>query len=78
MKYLIVVLVLVVFAWIVLRGSAKTKPRSGRRDASANGPEAMVTCQHCGIHLPPKDAVEDARGTFCSEAHRLAGPRTNA
>jgi len=35
----------------------------------------MVQCCHCGVHLPRSDAVEDSRGAFCTEAHRLAGPR---
>jgi uncharacterized protein len=35
----------------------------------------MLQCSHCGLHLPHGDALHDARGVFCSEAHRLAGPR---
>ena len=39
-------------------------------------PQPMVACAHCGVHLPQDDTVADAAGRpFCSEAHRLAGPR---
>ena len=38
----------------------------------------MMQCAHCGVHLPRADALMDARGAFCSEAHRLAGPGPGA
>ncbi|MGB1580889.1 MAG: PP0621 family protein [Nevskiales bacterium] len=34
--------------------------------------EAMVSCAHCGLHLPKKDAVEKQGKHYCSEAHALA------
>jgi uncharacterized protein len=35
----------------------------------------MVSCMHCGVHLPVSEALQDGAGRhFCSEAHRLAGP----
>ena len=38
--------------------------------------QAMLACGHCGVHLPRDEALCDAQGrAFCSEAHRLAGPR---
>ena len=54
----------------------------GRRSGAARGnpprpkpgAQAMVSCAHCGLHLPRAEAVSDAGGRlFCSEAHRLAG-----
>jgi uncharacterized protein len=39
-------------------------------------PQAMLACAHCGVHLPRSDALMDPAGRpFCSDAHRLAGPR---
>lgn len=39
-------------------------------------PQAMLACAHCGVHLPQADVVADATGKpYCSDAHRLAGPR---
>jgi uncharacterized protein len=39
-------------------------------------PAAMHACAHCGVHLPHADMQADNSGRlFCSEAHRLAGPR---
>jgi uncharacterized protein len=70
-KYLVVVLVVVLLGWLLLR-----KPRrKAHRDAAIGKPQAMVACAHCGLHLPGGDAVRSNGRTFCSEAHRLAGPR---
>jgi uncharacterized protein len=75
MKYLVVVLVVSFAAWLLLRPrqAGRAKPRRPRpQDA---GPQAMLQCQHCGVHLPRAEALDDKRGAYCSEAHRLAGPR---
>jgi uncharacterized protein len=73
MKYLIVLLVVVVVLWLLLRGKG-AKPVA-RAEPAKGLPEAMVQCSHCGIHLPRAEALLDERGAFCTEAHRLAGPR---
>jgi uncharacterized protein len=40
------------------------------------GPTTMVSCAHCGVHLPQTDALTDSAGRhFCGEPHRLAGKR---
>lgn len=72
MKFLVVALVVVVVGWLLLRTRAKAPlPRRGQPAE----PQAMVRCLHCGVHLPRGDAIEDVRGVFCSDAHRVAGPR---
>lgn len=85
MKYLIVLLVVAVGLWLWTGGRKRgSKERQGPAAAAppkpAPGPKAapvvMITCAHCGVHLPADDALRDAAGRgFCSEAHRLAGPR---
>jgi uncharacterized protein len=74
MKYLILVLVVVVVGWLLLR-ERKPRPPAARSAAGKAAPQAMVQCSHCGLHLPRGEALLDDRGAFCSEAHRLAGPR---
>jgi uncharacterized protein len=81
MKYLLVLLVVLVGAWLLIgrrRGDRAPppgpKPRTGK--AGKNQPQEMLACAHCGVHLPQAEALMDAGGRpFCSEAHRLAGPR---
>ncbi|HMO47438.1 MAG TPA: PP0621 family protein [Rubrivivax sp.] len=73
MKYLIVLIVIAVALWVMLRGR---KTPAARPPAGAADAQAMVQCSHCGVHLPRADCVEDRSGAaYCSEAHRLAGPR---
>jgi uncharacterized protein len=74
MKYLVLVLVVAIVGWFLLRprprpGADASKPAGGKQ------PQEVVACGHCGVHLPRAEAVADRSGVFCSEAHRLAGPR---
>lgn len=81
MKYLLVLLVVVIGLWLLLRGRAAPPPGAGdgrgRRGRDGNSAaEPVVACAHCSLHLPRHDAIVDAAGRpFCSDAHRLAGPR---
>ncbi len=54
-----------------------TRRRIGRRPPPAAGPapQPMLTCAHCGVHLPAAEALRDGAHAYCSAAHRLAGPR---
>ena len=39
-------------------------------------PVEMLACAHCGVHLPQAEVLAGADGRpYCTEAHRLAGPR---
>lgn len=77
MKYLLlIVVVALVLAWM----SASRRRDVGDRTKKAPGrhgePAKMLACTHCGVHLPQPEALFDAAGRpYCSEAHRLAGPR---
>ncbi|MBS0305367.1 MAG: hypothetical protein JSR43_08310 [Proteobacteria bacterium] len=83
MKYLLVLLVIgVAVAWLAgarrrdlgaRRGAGGSRERARRPGAE---PATMLACAHCGVHLPQPDALFDAAGRpYCSEAHRLGGPR---
>jgi uncharacterized protein len=37
--------------------------------------EAMVQCEHCGIHMPRSEAVLSQGHTWCSIEHAKLGPR---
>lgn len=79
MKYLLLLLVLVVAAAWFWRGRRRDEPGArgpAARPGAGAGPADMVACAHCGVHLPQPEALFDAAGrAFCSDAHRLAGPR---
>ena len=38
-------------------------------------PSPMVRCAHCRTHLPKDQAVFDQQQWYCSQAHRLLGPK---
>jgi uncharacterized protein len=57
--------------WLFGRGSARRS-----RGRHAGEPVEFAACAHCGVHLPRHEAIVDAGGaTYCSDAHRLAGPK---
>jgi len=74
MKYLIVLIVVAAVVWLLLRGR-KTASPAARSATPEPGLQAMLQCSHCGVHLPRAEALIDERGAFCTDAHRLAGPR---
>ena len=74
MKYLFWALV-ILFVWWAWRRT--------RSAGSTSSPSAeprildMVTCAHCGLHLPHDEAVTGTRGQYCSPAHRSAAQDRN-
>lgn len=78
MKYLLVLIVVALGLWLLLRQrpAGRGEPTGAAKKKRAAGPAAMVACAHCDLRLPQSEAQFDAAGRpFCSEAHRLAGPR---
>lgn len=78
MKYLLVLLVVVGGLWLLLRKRNPPAVRPATPPDKKTPPTlaAMVACAHCDLRLPQAEALPDAQGRpYCSEAHRLAGPR---
>ncbi len=83
---LLVLLAVVVLWWLMGRARRDDPPRTGRgTDAAAKksarpgrsppAPAEIVSCTHCGLHLPRPEAVVDEGGRlYCGEEHRRAGP----
>jgi uncharacterized protein len=70
MKYLLLFAFLGVVWWIWSKRNASVgSDPSARRVPPA---EKMVTCVHCGVHLPESEGVADGGRIYCSEAHRAA------
>ena len=73
MKYLLLFALLFV-AYLVWRNGrlAGRDPRQ-RAGPQAAGPQDMVCCPVCAVHLPRSEAVAGADGVlYCSQEHRLA------
>ena len=70
LRVVLIVLAVGVVLWLL-----SGRSRRADRSPQVPRPEAFARCAHCGVHLPAKDAVVDGSTVYCSEAHRLAGPR---
>ena len=76
MKYLLVLAVVLV-AFYIWRSNRRADAREREHRAPPPAPaqppaapDAMVTCRHCGVHLPSQDAVKGTLGYYCGQDHR--------
>ena len=87
MKYLILLILLALVFFLLGVKRARPTARKPEPDAkpansanSANSakpatptePRQMLSCAHCGLHLPADEALPGRGGSFCSVAHRSA------
>jgi uncharacterized protein len=73
MKFLVLILVVGGLLWWMLRRPGRVEKKGA---GEPTGPATtFVACAHCGVHVPTPDAVRDGAKSYCSDAHRLAGPR---
>lgn len=81
MKYLLVFGVVLFALWLwrhnrqtEANGRKATQEAAPPRAAGTQGttPARMVSCAHCGLHLPLTEAVAGAREHYCTHAHRRA------
>ncbi len=78
MKYLLVLAVVLVAIYISRNNRAANAhaqaaaARSAQRKAAQNAalPDAIITCRHCGVHLPSRDAVKGTLGYYCGPEHQ--------
>ena len=67
--FLLFVFLLFGMLWRTLAAARRT-PRAGQV------PARMVQCAHCALYLPEEEAFRQDVAFYCSEEHRLRGPRT--
>jgi len=68
MKYVILLLAVLAGIWWIRKQRPQNTGTPTPRQPS--GPQTMVTCAQCGVHLPDSDAVQGLQGVYCSAAHR--------
>ncbi len=70
MKFIVLVLAVLVLLWL-LKGATQRRVRPPtRKPEGSAAPHPMVTCAHCGLHLPQGESLPGRGGVFCGEAHR--------
>ncbi|MFM8865411.1 MAG: PP0621 family protein [Limnohabitans sp.] len=74
MKYLFLAIVALLAWWVWRRAR---QPRPPQNPPASQTPQDMVSCVHCGLHLPHGDAVTGMHGPYCSAAHRSAAGDRN-
>lgn len=79
MKYLLVIAVVLVAYWIwrynrqeEARDAREAQETARRRQPPAPParPDQMVTCRHCGVHLPQSEATKGLLGYYCGKEHK--------
>ena len=75
MKYLLVALVVMIAIGIWRNNRRKEEDVPPPRRSKQRQVEQMVTCAHCGLHLPASDAVTSKEQLhYCCSEHRRLGP----
>ncbi len=79
MKLLLVLATVALLVWLLRRDLGAARARAARPEAPARpaGPEAMVQCATCGLHLPAGDALPapDGQRYYCCATHRQQAHR---
>lgn len=71
MKYLLLIALLLV-AYLLWRNARIDRAPDARRGKPPAGPQEMVSCAQCGVHLPKPEAIAGPDGRlYCSQEHRL-------
>jgi uncharacterized protein len=78
MKFVLLLLAVLLLLWMLFGRARRRGDGSSRAEPPSGQTEAMVTCAHCGVHLPRSEALSAAELSYCSPAHRDAGPRPGA
>jgi len=71
-RLIVLVLLVVVAVWLLRRAL-----RSGERPDFDSKPPVhgeLVSCAHCGVHLPRSEARTAGERLYCSEEHARLGP----
>lgn len=78
MKFLLLSLVALFVIWAFKRGR-KTPPSDQKESPKPSPliPAEMVSCVHCGLHLPQAEGVSGQKGLYCSTEHRSAAQDHN-
>ena len=75
MKFALLVVAIVVLLWLLRGARRRVSPppeKPPEMPAQPAEPQPMLSCAHCGLHLPRDEALPGRGGVFCGEAHRKA------
>lgn len=70
MKFLLFLAIALLVVWLWRSGRRSDKRSDQAAAPPPPGPQEMVRCAHCGVHLPQGDAVVGRIGLYCSSEHK--------
>lgn len=74
MGKLVLWIVLGIAVYLMLRQAQRVGgKRKSRPKPSSPAVEVMVSCAHCGLHVPASESIESGGRYYCSEEHRRLG-----
>lgn len=66
-------LILALVFWLLFRLFRRYWDKLPRNNRPRANIDNIVRCEHCGVHVPQKEALEHNGKYYCSKAHQLAG-----
>jgi len=73
-RFLVLVIIVVLAFWLIRRALSKAASRGKQEPPPEQGAGELVTCAHCGVHLPRSEARPSGDTLYCSEEHARLGP----
>jgi uncharacterized protein len=73
-RLILIAVAVLLLVWLVRRALGEARKRKGG-DAGQAAVGELVTCAHCGVHLPRSEARSAGGNHFCSEEHWRLGPK---
>jgi uncharacterized protein len=73
-RLILIAVALLLLVWLVRRALGEARRKPGRDGAQPPQGE-LVSCAHCGVHLPRSEARSAGGQHFCSEEHWRLGPK---
>ena len=72
MGQLLRIIIILIGLWLIL--TIIKRALASRRNKPPHAPilAKMVPCDHCGVHVPESEAIQDGNKLYCSEEHRKA------
>lgn len=69
MKYIVLILIVFAGIWWIRQ---QRRPHRDSTQGTPSSPQTvvMISCMHCGTHVPENDAVRGKEGLYCNESHR--------
>lgn len=72
MRLIAILILVLILGWWASRALERRKRRP-RASPKKPGPERMLACAHCGVHIPESEGVRDDSGFYCCPEHRRIG-----